>query len=89
MGEVHEMPPVCNIRIDDTLVESNDFIAVLYTEEGPELYYNTDALTVGLAVKLLMQELVELLRNCSTEELLEVSKELGMDFLQEAVRTDE
>lgn len=62
--EVMTSTPSCTVHIDGESVGSSDFIAVLYHPDGnTELLYNTDAVTLGLAIKMLSERYTELLNS--------------------------
>lgn len=61
--------PLCTIEMDGTVTKSHDFVAVIVKEDGTHsISYNTDALTLGLAFRLLAATYAECLNNCSSEE---------------------
>lgn len=61
--------PLCTIEMDGTVTKSNDFVAVIVKEDDTHsISYNTDALTLGLAFRLLAATYAECLNNCSPEE---------------------
>lgn len=77
MSKVVKLPDICTVRLEDELIQSDDFIAILAKEDGNvTIYYNTDALTLGLAFKLVLREFVTCLRKCSEEE-----QEIILDIL--------
>ena len=60
---------MCTVEMDGTTIKSEDFVAVLTKEDGtPTITYNTDALTLGMAFRLLAVSYVECLNKCTPEE---------------------
>lgn len=82
MGNVVKLPDVCTVRFEDELAYSNDFVAILAKEDGDiTIYYNTDALTLGIAFKLVFSEFIKYLHKCSEEEQELILDTLNLQFL--------
>lgn len=68
---------MCRIVVDGMDYISNDYICILGHPDGDATFiYNTDAVTVGLALKVLNKVYYELLEAMSPEEREEVRKAL-------------
>lgn len=82
MNNVIKLPDICTVRLEDELVQSDDFIALLAKEDGGvTIYYNTDALTLGLAFKIVLCEFISCLHKCSEEEQELILDALDLQFL--------
>ena len=78
--------PKCVISMDGTTERSDDFIAIINNTDGTtSLRYNTDALSMGMAVKLVAKAYVEMLSNCSTKEREEIESVIGEVGYKEVV----
>ena len=78
----------CSVVMDGEAHISNDFVAILSKKSGDtSIFYNTDALTLGLAIKMIAKQFVECLSHCSAEEQEEIRSILGDAFIGE--RTNE
>lgn len=72
----------CTVEMDGVTTRSDDFVAVLSKENGDaSIFYNTDALTLGMAVKMVARSFVECMHKCSEEERNEISDILGTAFV--------
>lgn len=70
--------PRCVVCMDGTSETTDDFIAVLSKPDGTTaLRYNTDVLSMGMAVKLLANAYHNMLRECTPEERMEVQSIIG------------
>ena len=68
----------CTVAMDDEVSYSTDFIAILHKSNGDaSIVYNTDALSLGMAVKMIARQYIEALNNCSEEERAEIESILG------------
>lgn len=82
MSNVIKLPDICTVRLEDELVQSDDFAAILAKEDGDvTIYYNTDALTLGIAFKLVLREFITCLRKCSEEEQELILDTLDLQYL--------
>lgn len=89
MGQVVNLPDSCTVRMDGELHESHDFVAILAKKNGDtSIYYNTDALTLGMAVKLTAKQFVEQVSKCSPEDQLQIQGILGDAFILEGINKD-
>ena len=71
----------CTVVMDGKEQVSNDFIAILSKDNGDaSIYYNTDALTLGMGLKILAKEFVRCMQNCTPEEQEQISAILGESF---------
>jgi len=72
-NKVVTLPDTCTVRMDGTLYESDDFVAILSKKDGDiSIFYNTDALTLGIAFKLVATEFVKCVEQCSPSEQQEI-----------------
>lgn len=73
---------LCTVQMDGDQHESDDFVAILARESGDaSIFYNTDALTLGMAVKMVAKECARCLNDLSPEERKEVTDILGDAFI--------
>ena len=71
----------CTVVMDGKEQSSNDFIAILSKDNGDaSIYYNTDALTLGMGLKILAKEFVRCMNSCTPEEQEQISAVLGESF---------
>ena len=90
MGEIISMPDSCSVLMDGKTQTSRDFVAILAKENGDtSIFFNTDALTLGLAMKLIAKEFVICVSECSLSEQQEIEAILGDAFILERLRQDE
>lgn len=69
---------LCTVEMDGEVKQSDDFVAILSKENGDaSIYYNTDALTLGMAVKMVARAFVECMHNCPEKERGEITEILG------------
>lgn len=81
---------MCTINMDGATTESNDFVAVLSKENGSaSIYYSTDAITLGMALKMVARSFVECMNNCSEEEQHEITEILGTAFISDIRKEDD
>lgn len=72
----------CVVIMDKKKHSTNDFVAVLTKENGDaSIFYNTDALTLGMAFKMIARAFVDCMNNCTEEEREEISDILGTAFI--------
>jgi len=84
-NKVVNLPDACTVRMDGALYESDDFVAILSKKDGDTaIFYNTDALTLGIAFKLVAKEFVKCVEQCSPSEQQEIKAILGLERLREA-----
>lgn len=71
------MNAVCELRIDNEVIKSEDFVAVVADDEvGAKMVFNADPLTLGMAVQMIAQAYHE-----SLEQLPEEKQKLVVDAL--------
>lgn len=78
----------CAVAMDGDVKQSTDFIAILHKSNGDaSIMYNTDTLSIGMAVKMLAKVYVDSLSKCSDDERREIEATLGeaLAFDKEAV----
>lgn len=74
----------CNVTMDGRRVSSSDFVAVITKDTGDTaIMYNTDALTLGMAVKMVTMAFVRSMYECSPEERQQITEILGDAFVSE------
>jgi hypothetical protein len=65
---------MCMVSMDGKPVASDDFVAVLTKSNGDAtLLFQTDALTLGLALQLITKAFTEALAKCSVDERKEIN----------------
>ena len=90
MSNIINLPPVCSVRMDGEFTESDDFVAILSRSNGDaSIYYNTDALTLGMAMKMVAKEFVTCVSQCTLAEQQEIQAILGDAFILERLREEE
>lgn len=73
---------LCTVEMDGKVTKSDDFVAILSKENGDaSIFYNTDALTLGMAMKMVARAFVECMDQCSAEERAEITDVLGAAFI--------
>ena len=78
----------CTVAMDGDVKQSTDFIAILHKSNGDaSIMYNTDTLSIGMAVKMLAKVYVDALSKCSDDERREIEAIIGeaLAFDKEAV----
>ena len=87
---IKTLPDTCTVRMDGNLHESQDFVTILSKENGDaSIFYNTDALTLGMAMKMVAKEFVTCVSNCTLAEQQEIQAILGDAFILERLREEE
>lgn len=72
----------CTVEMDGVAHESDDFVTVMSKENGDAaIFYNTDALTLGMAMKMVARAFVETMNGCTEEERAEITEVLGSAFI--------
>lgn len=80
---------ICTVKMDDEVKQSNDFVAILAHENGDaSLYYCTDALTLGMAMKMVARAFITEMNELSEEERSQIEAILGDAFIKEKVESD-
>ena len=68
----------CTVEMDGKTTTSDDFVAILSKENGDaSIFYNTDALTLGMAMKMVARAFVECMDKCPEKEREEITEILG------------
>lgn len=89
-GEVVDMPISCTVVMDGKGTTSDDFVAILSKENGDaSIFYNTDALTLGMAMKMVARAFVECMNDCSEDERNEITEVLGAAFIADAEKEEQ
>lgn len=71
--------PKCTVVMDEECRESTDFVAVLAKEDGGStLFYNTDAMTLGIACKMLTHEFMKEMAKLPEEDQEDIFRILNM-----------
>ena len=84
------MTPTCTVEMDGNTTKSNDFVAVLSKENGDaSIFYNTDALTLGMAVKMVARAFVTCIHECTEQERKEITDILGEAFVVDKPEEEE
>lgn len=88
---LHETEEVtCTVVMEGKEHTSNDFVCVMARENGDaSIFYNTDALTLGMAMKMVAKSFVESMAELSEEERQSVSEILGDSFILNKEGSDE
>ena len=72
----------CTVEMDGKATTSDDFVAILSKENGDaSIFYNTDALTLGMAMKMVARAFVECMDKCPEKEREEITEILGAAFV--------
>lgn len=72
----------CTVEMDGKSTTSDDFVAILSKENGDaSIFYNTDALTLGMAMKMVARAFVECMNKCTEQERSEITDVLGEAFI--------
>lgn len=73
---------ICTVEMDGKTTTSDDFVAILSKENGDaSIFYNTDALTLGMAMKMVARAFVECMDKCPEKEREEITEILGAAFV--------
>lgn len=69
LKEATGIPVSCTVIMDGEAHMSEDFVAIMSKENGDaSIFYNTDALTLGMAMKMVARAFVESMSQLSDEE---------------------
>lgn len=83
------MADTCKIIMDEEVHESGDFVAVLAKDNGDAaMFYCTDALTLGMAMKMVAKAFITEMNNLNDEERAQIEDILGDAFIKEKVEAD-
>lgn len=82
LAEGTGMDPRCEVVMDGVGHVSDDFVAILSRDNGDaSIFYNTDALTLGMAMKMVAKSFVEAMHQLSEEERQSVQEVLGEAYV--------
>jgi len=80
---------ICTVQMDGEVKESQDFVAILSKDNGDaSLFYCTDALTLGMAMKMVAKAFITEMNELSDEERSQIEEILGDAFIKEKVEED-
>lgn len=80
---------LCTVEMDGEIRTSDDFVCVMAKENGDaSIFYNTDALTLGMAMKMIAKMFVEAMGELPEEERSMVSDILGDSFILEKAQEE-
>lgn len=80
----------CIIKMDGATQESQDFVAVLAKDNGDaSLFYCTDALTLGMAMKMVAKAFITEMNEVPEEEREQIELILGDAFIKERMEGNE
>ena len=69
LEEKIEMPLRCEVTMDGEGFVSDDFVCIKAKENGDtSIFYNTDALTLGMAIRMVTRAYVDAMKQLSEEE---------------------
>lgn len=69
LEEKTEMPLRCEVTMDGEGFVSDDFVCIMAKENGDtSIFYNTDALTLGMAIRMITRAYVDAMKQLSEEE---------------------
>ena len=89
LQETNNEVVACTVRMDGEERTSDDFVAILSKEDGnASIFYNTDALTLGMAMKMIARCFAEAMQALSEEERSMVQEALGYDFAVDKAKED-
>ena len=81
---------LCTIQMDGKEHQSEDFVAVLAKDNGDaSLFYQTDALTLGMAMKMVAKAFIVEMSELPDEQRNEIENILGDAFIKERLTADE
>ena len=74
----------CVVVLDGEIFQSDDFVAILTKENSDaSIYFKTDAMTLGMAIKMVTRAFVQVMNDCTQEERDEITSILGSAFVTE------
>lgn len=84
LNEANNEEPVCTVVMDGEENVSTDFVCVLGRDNGnASIFYNTDALTLGMSIKMIARAFVDTMQQLTEEERESVQGILGEAFCVE------
>lgn len=82
LAEGTTMDPRCEVVMNGEGFVSDDFVAILSREDGSaSIFYNTDALTLGMAMKMVAKSFVEAMGQLTYEERQNIQEVLGDSYV--------
>lgn len=82
LNETNNEAVVCTVVMDGKEHVSEDFVCIMSRENGDaSLFYNTDALTLGMSMKMVAKAFVDAMGQLSEEERTEIQEILGESFV--------
>lgn len=82
LTEADTQPIVCEVTMEGKTHASEDFVAILSRDNGDaSIFYNTDALTLGMSMKMVAKAFVDTMAQLSEEERAEIQEVLGEAFV--------
>ena len=80
----------CTVEMDGKTTTYDDLVAILSKENGDaSIFYNTDALTLGMAMKMVARAFVECMDKCPEKEREEITEILGAAFVADKPAEEE
>lgn len=80
LEEKTETPVLCTVAMDGETYSSEEFVTILAKDTGDaSIFYNTDALTLGMSMKMVTRAFVESMQQLSEEERAQVSSILKLE----------
>lgn len=74
--------PVCVVTMDGKSTKSSDFVAILNKDNGDaSIFYYTDALSMGMAMKMVAKSFVEMMNSLTEEERADIQEVLGEAYI--------
>lgn len=82
---------LCTVEMDGEVSSSGDFVAILARDDGDaSIYYNTDAITLGMSMKMIARAFVRSMNELTEDEQNMVRRVLGPMFdVRKEDQTDE
>ena len=85
-----ENKDLCTVNMDGNEYQSEDFVAVLAKDNGDaSLFYQTDALTLGMAMKMVAKAFIVEMNELPDEQRSEIEDILGDAFIKERLNGNE
>lgn len=85
-----ENKDLCTVNMDGNEHQSEDFVAVLAKDNGDaSLFYQTDALTLGMAMKMVAKAFIVEMNELPDEQRSEIEDILGDAFIKERLNSNE
>jgi hypothetical protein len=87
---IMENKDLCTVNMDGNEYQSEDFVAVLAKDNGDaSLFYQTDALTLGMAMKMVAKAFIVEMNELPDEQRSEIEDILGDAFIKERLNNNE